>query len=536
MRILSFLFPSARERRAALLFFGSVLLIGLLSFRQYGIPTDEGTMDSLGRDAYDYVFRGAEWPENPAWRYHGTVVELPLQIIENAVAAPDDVPHVYRRVYVRYFAVFLLWFAGLVALYALARRHFDSWRWALVTCAMYFLTPRFFAHSFYNSRDIPATTFFVLGMLTLLRMGEKRTVRSAILHGIATALALALRMPALILVVLTLLYLGMDVVSRLLTQSSLRLRQTLLLASVYLAVTAMATVAFWPFLWQHPFAHFVEAYRFMSSLGGETVLFGHTYAHMPWSYIPAWMLITTPVLYTAFFLCGFLLLLAALIRHPLRMIIHAREDLLMAAWFVLPILSVVLSGAGIYNEWRHVYFVYPAFLLVAVSGMWRALDWCRTKRNPLLRQLVPVALGVQLSLTGLWMLRNHPLEFAYFSLPTRVIDAVFTPGRVDYWGLSYREAVRYVLTHNQGVVSIYSPENIAFQNAYNVFPTSLSRIMRVPTPEEAMYVLVSSPDAAGGLPVEREIRVDGHYLSGVYRGPVQEVTVDRATGKVDFKK
>jgi hypothetical protein len=96
--------------------------------------------------------------------------------------------------------------------------------------------------------------------------------------------------------------------------------------------------------------------------------------------------------------------------------------------------------------------------------------------------------------------------------------------------------MRSLLRENAGIMSVYSPENIAFQNAYNVFPESLGRIMRVPNINEAMYVLVSDPSLAEGLPVVREIMVDGIYLSGIYKGPVKEVIVDRATGAVRFRK
>lgn len=523
------------ERRVVLGFFTLFFVIGLFSARQFGIPTDMGTMDALGHDAYAYVFQGAKWPENPAWRYHGTVVELPSYILQGAVANRENPLLNYKRVITQHLVVFLLSFVGIIALYFLAKKHFRDWRWALLPCVMYVLTPRFFAHSFYNARDIPELAFFTLSMLTLVLFMERRTYIAAVLHGLATALALALRMPSLIIVVLSAFFLILDAAQKRLDGEGLAWKRTLLLFATYVAIAAVATICFWPFLWSDPLGHYLEAYRFMSESRGSAGLFGRSYATTPWFYVPVWMFITVPLVFTGFFLYGFVLFAARFVRRPLDVIRTRKKELLFAAWFVLPLASIVITGAGIYNEWRHVFFVYPAFLLLAVVGI-RELADVFERLSPKLRLLPQALIALQLLGTGCWMVANHPLEFAYFSLPKAAIDSILPDERVDYWGLSYREAVRFILDDSPGVLTVYSPENVAFQNAYNVFPKTLSRVMRVPSPDEAMYVLFPSSEKPLGLPVAYDIRVDGHLLSSVYRGPVKEVIIDKTTGQVTLRK
>ncbi|MDB4978764.1 MAG: glycosyltransferase family 39 protein [Candidatus Peribacteria bacterium] len=533
--LISFLRRPAIEQWLVPGFFVLVFAIGVFSFRQFGVATDEGTMDSLGRDTYNYVFHGAEWPTNPAWRYHGTAVELPLQIAQNIAAPADDQRTTYKRVFTQHFFTFLLSFAGLVTLYFLARKHFGSREWALLTCVLLFLSPRFFAQSFYNSRDIPELVFFTLSMLTLLWLSERRTYKSAVIHGVATALALAVRMPALIILVLTTLYLGLDALEQWLAEKKTGMQRSAILFAVYLLTVAVATTIFWPFLWTHTATHFLEAYRFMSSLGANMSFMGHTYTSTPWQYVPVWIFLTVPPLYSVFFLAGIVSLSVSGMRHGKNMLPARKNELLFAAWFFLPIISIVVTKAGIYNEWRHVLFIYPAFLLMAVGGIRHLSAWIEKHHAYKTAEVMSIALALQLLLTGFWMIRNHPLEFAYFSLPKSMVET-FTPGRVDYWGLSYREAVKYLMDHNTGIMSVYSPENIAYQNAYNIYPDSLKRMMRVPTADEAMFVVVSSPEDAKGLTLVRGITVDGHFLSGIYQGPVKEVLVDRAAGSVEFRR
>jgi hypothetical protein len=499
--------------------------IGLWSFTQFGIATDEGTMDALGRDTLSYVTGKAEWPTNPAWKYHGTVVELPLQVAQNIVAPAEDLLQAYKRVRVQHLSVFLLFFIGLIALFFLGKRHFQDWRWALLCCIFLFLSPRFFAHAFYNSRDIPALTFFTLSMLTLLRMAEKRTVWSAVIHGIATALALALRMPSLIIVVLTVLYMALDDYGWHLSGGKWNPKQSALLLAISTATTCVATVIFWPFLWEAPVSHFREAYTFMSSLKANT----------SWGYIAGWILLTTPLLYSIFFLYNTAALGIQMVTHFKHTIREHPTELLCAAWFFLPIAAVLITGAGIYDDWRHLYFVYPGFLLLSVGGLRSLMSLAATRHRYLLMSIKAIA-ALQLMATGLWMTLHHPFQYAYFSLPKAIVEASFSPGRPDYWGLSYKQNVRYLLDHTEGIISVYSPENIAYQNAYNVYPGSLKRLMRVPKVDEAMYVLVSSEDQAKDLPLVHEVRVDGFFLSGVYKGPVKEVVMDTDTGTIDFRK
>ncbi len=524
------------EQRTTRAFFAITLLIGLLSFRQFGVPVDAGTMDSLGRDAYAYVFLGAEWPENPAWRYHGTAVELPLQIIQNFVADPENKPTMNRRLFTQHVAIFLIFWAGMIALYALAKRRFDSWKWALLACLLLFVSPRIFAHAFYNSRDIPVMTLFTVSMLTLSRLSDRRTYTTAIIHGIASGAALGIRIPALIIPALTVAYLVHDALRDRWTDNVQSMRKTVSLSVIYAAALCITVYCLWPFLWSSPLSHFAEAYSFMSSLGQETVFLGRTYFSTPWHYIALWILITVPLCFSLFFLVGACEILFSAIRHPIASILRRQHDVLFFAWFMLPILAIVITGAGIYNEWHHIYFVYPAFVLIAVSGVQWTTAQLHTRWNATIAGIPSLLIGLQLLATTGWMVWNHPMEFAYFSIPSSIVQHYFIPPRADYWGLSYREAIRSLLQEHTGIISIYSPENIAFQNAYNVFPESLGRIMRVPTINDAMYVLVPDPSLAEGLPLVRELRVDNLYLSGVYKGPVNEVIVNRATRTVDFRR
>jgi hypothetical protein len=84
---------------------------------------------------------------------------------------------------------------------------------------------------------------------------------------------------------------------------------------------------------------------------------------------------------------------------------------------------------------------------------------------------------------------------------------------------SYRTAARAALDlQPTGIITMYSDENVAFQNMYTVYPESLARVMRVPTIAEASLVLTRSKDIAKDLEPLKLIQVDGVTMNGVYKG------------------
>lgn len=508
-------FFRAHPKRAAMLFFAALFVLGAVCVRQYGVPYDEGTMDSLAHDSYSYVFRGGEWPTTNAWRYHGTFVELPLYALEEWASPADHPATIYKRVFVRhFFGAFLFLFLSTLVVFAHARRQFKTIWWGLLGALLFLLLPRIFAHGFYNTRDIPQIALFGLAMLTLLKLLDTRTISSAFLHGLAIAMALALRMSALILVPITMGFLILEYLRADEHADTMPFFSYVTLGAVTMLTTVFAVWAFWPFLWSAPIAHFLEAYRFMSSLGSNVVFLGKTYEHLPWLYVPVWIAVTIPPVTLLLCVTGVITSAIGIWLQARKLNAEARDRLLYLCWLILPVLAIHLSGAGIYLEWRHVFFLAPAIILLALMGLKDLLDWSAPKKwiHGGLIGIVTLQIGV----TGFWMIRNHPHEFMYYSIPLKTAVPMFLD---DYWALSYRTAARAALDlQPTGIITMYSDENVAFQNMYTVYPESLARVMRVPTIAEASLVLTRSKDIAKDLEPLKLIQVDGVTINGVYKG------------------
>ena len=92
---------------------------------------------------------------------------------------------------------------------------------------------------------------------------------------------------------------------------------------------------------------------------------------LPWHYVPVWIIITTPIVYTFGFLIGCITSGAAILKEPFMFYTNhqKRNDAIFLSWFFLPLVAVIVLKSVVYDSWRQLFFVYPAFLLISLKGL-----------------------------------------------------------------------------------------------------------------------------------------------------------------------
>jgi hypothetical protein len=430
--------------------FAALLLHGLATYRDYGISWDEPHQRYTGAVALKYLAElfapglvtgdATRLPPLATYvdRDHGTAFELPLVALEALLRLTDK-----RDVLMlRHLATFLFCFLGVIALYRMAARRFGDWRLGLLAAGLLVLSPRLFAESFYNSKDAVFMAAFAIGTATLLSFVLKPNARTALLCAVATAFAIDVRLMGVMLPAAATAILAARVVRRELPPGA-----TLRAWSVYLAATALLTVAFWPWLWADPVGRFAEAFANMARFrwAGDTLFMGRDVVagELPWHYAPVWIAITTPFLHLALFAVGAAAILWRFARRGTSLWRGEAElqDLVFLTLFALPILAVISLNSVIYGGWRHLYFVYPAFLMVAVRG-WQAL-WELGVTMPLQHAMLLLVTAIGLVPVAVWMVRAHPLQNVYFNALAGF--DVRHHYDLDYWGLGNRLALERIV-------------------------------------------------------------------------------------------
>ncbi|HEX8327912.1 MAG TPA: hypothetical protein VF629_10250 [Hymenobacter sp.] len=531
-------FNLLQSRRAVTsLFFGGLLLLGLLLTRDYGMAWDEPAEREAGYISLRYVAQRlapqvleaghlAHLPELRTYRDadHGVAFQLPLAVMEAAFARHD----IQAAYWLRHFLTFSTFLLGTWAVYRLGRERFGSWRWGLVGAAMLVLSPRIFAEAFYNYKDLVFMNLFALGGLTLTRLLQRPTAGRAMVHALVTALASDVRIMGVLLPILTVGFGALEMWAR-----PARRRVLARTVAVYVAATGPLVVLFWPYLWEAPVQRLWECFgsyrRYRQTLKVFYLGQFESCQRLPWHYLSVWLLVTTPVVYSLLFFGGAGTVLRAFFRQPRAFLGRTvnRRDLLFGVWCVGPLVVIVLIGSVVYDGWRHVYFVYPAFVLVAVRGLWAGVRaWQAAAPASAPRRLGWAAAGLLalgVAHTAFRQVNDHPHQNAYFSfLPGPTAARLFER---DYWGISARQGLAWVLAHDRRATVTLSDtlyyRYFLHNNSLLLSGADRNRLRLVPHHQAryffGMYRWHPTPyEASYGTPVH-EIKVAGLPILTVFR-------------------
>ena len=396
------------------------LLAGALALDDYGFAFDLFSMQKIGEAALNYLagegeraFDGLRIPKD---RYFGATIEAPLVLAGLGVDQSA-----------RYFVTHLFFLLGGVFCYLLVWRLFKSRPLAAAAMVLFLLHPRIYAHSFFNSRDVPFLVMFMVSLYLLHRALRRDTLAAFLLCGVGVGLLVNLRIMGLLLFAAVLALRALDLA----LASRAHERQRMLLTTGAFALAATLTYyASLPVLWTDPIGRFAELVRVLdvnpivqfNLFRGELLYAGDG---PPFDYVPVWVGLTTPPATLLLALGGTVALAWRGVRRPRDVLRNTslRFGFLLIALPVVATATVVVLENNIYHDWRHLYFLYAPLLLLAVFGLhWLASSlsgrWMRTGAYALA--------GTAIAVTVVSMVRVHPHQDNYFTLLT---DRT-TPGRL----------------------------------------------------------------------------------------------------------
>ena len=422
--------------------------VGALVVDDYGVSWDEPAKHRLAEETAAYVLDGDDAVLGNGIRNDGVVFELGLLAAARVLGLEDS-----RDKYLAYHLLSHLFFllAG-TACAALAYRVTGSRAAACIALLLFVLHPRLYAHSFFNSKDIPFLGMFMICLWLVEGAFRRDTLGAFALCGAAAALAFNTRVMAFVLV---LAVVGMRALDWWFARGrAAERRHVLATTALFLLVAAAAAYATWPRLWADPLGGVFEAFRWVlreapvfSLFQGEIISAGGT----PRRYLPTWMGLTTPPLTLALGLLGSALALRRFARRRGEALRNTplRFECLCFVAFWGSVAALVAAGANIYDGWRPLFFLHAPFAVLGALGVGGALAMLRGRRTRL------CAAGLALAgtaSTALAMKEVHPYENVYFNLfvdretPQRLSERY----EMDYWGTSYREALEFLLRLRPG--------------------------------------------------------------------------------------
>ena len=334
----------------------------------YGVAGDSIHHRQTAVDVADYVLGVSEDPPGGDIndRYYGVAFDMPLLLIERAFGLQDS-RHIHLT---RHLLTHLFFIAGGFMCGILAYRTLGS-RWvAMLTMLMFLLHPRLYAHSFFNVKDIPFTVALLIALYLAHRAFRRDTIGAFLMCGVGVGLAINMRPFGLMLLPMILAMRGLD-----LWQAGRAERKHILATAGIFAAAALAVVyIIHPYYWENPL-RFIEGISVLSQHPKiiRNLFMGEIYRSdaVPWNFIPVWFAITAPPVALALGAVGCAAVCWQGASRPIAALRgrETRFGVLPLGCVVLPVAVVIALQANIYNGWRHMYFLWGPFCLLAAVGL-----------------------------------------------------------------------------------------------------------------------------------------------------------------------
>ena len=463
---------------------GAFLLIGVAVVDDYGVGGDALVQRNRVARNLAFVTGAADRPGLAVEhdRYYGNAFELPLLLLERGVGLEDS-----RSIYLmRHLVTHAFFLVGGLCCSLLVYRLSHSRAVALFALLVFVLQPRLYAHSFFNSRDLPFLSMFMVTLYVTHRAFRKETVGAFVLCGVCIGILTNLRIMGAMLYPAVLALRGLDAVR---TGWGGGRGYVLGTGAVFAGVGVCTLYALSPYLWTEPF-EFVTAWQ---TLAHHPNLVGVLFqgqmersSHLPPHYIPMWVAISTPLVTLASgVLGGFVVGVRSIVRLGEALgNTNLRFGLLLVGCLTLPVVAIITLGSHMYDDWRHVYFLHAP--LCGLAGL--GLQWAGGKSRRWRWGVYGLA-GVGILMAGTEMVQLHPLQHVYFN---RLVDRttpeyLLTHYPMDLWQVSCREGLEFLRRRYPAtMVYVHGRNRSAVGRAWSILPQA----------DRAQLVLTSYKEAA----------------------------------------
>ena len=249
-------------------------------------------------------------------------------------------------------------------------------------------------------------------------------------------------------------------------------------------------------------------------------------ASLPRSYLPRMMLYTLPLYFFPLCAVGQLAAVREWFRRPGKCLREPEKLLLLCATLLWALFMgyVILRQPVIYNGWRHFYFLYAGFIVLAAWGLETLLRRARGLNGAAIAGILALCMAAD----GVGILQNHPYQYAYYNFLAPA-DAEETM-ELDYWDVSTVNALRLLLDSERNealpltVSGTDDLSQLGLEQALSALTEEENALLTVTEqPEDASYLLMNTTyGRIYGVTVPRdyhvlaEIRSYGHTICTVY--------------------
>ena len=420
---------------------GFLIYIGIsfLTFRDYGISCDEQQQRLIGLVNWNYIFNQNNELLSFGDRFYGPLWELFL-IAAERICELESLRSIF---YLRHVLGNVLFVTGAYFFYRTAL-DLDIKRWLASLLTLVLLTqPEIYTHSFFNSKDIPFLSFVMITAYFWVRYTMKGQNKSHLIwFGVFAGITASLRLIGGAWFGVYMLYVLLE--SKRLQKGTIK--QVLKLGLLFVVILFLS----WPILWSSPIKNFYWGLYTMLNFGfGDLQLYRGAWLsanNLPWHYLSTYFVFKNVEAFVVLFLISLIIYMVKKIKGE-RVFSNGIGGMYLVM-LVFPLIFVSIGNSTKYNGWRHFFFLYPIVLMFISSFL-----------NTRIKGILPLAfVMIAIILQQIKVVVYcHPNGHVYFNSFARESSTSF---EVDYWGLTYKQALESILEKNKtsGDIAVYNPE------------------------------------------------------------------------------
>ena len=456
------------------------LVAGLAMVDNYGVAGDTKGQRLVAINTLNYVLHSDQALLRTHDRFYGAAFEAPLLLLTERVLGLEDPRHVYLARHVLTHLFFLL---GGFCCYLLALRLSGDRLIALLVMLLFLLSPRLYAQSFFNSKDVAFASAFVMALLFANRAFDKDSLGNYRQCGAAAGLLVNLRIMGVILFAVVLVFRAWAWFR---AEGAAARRRAAATIGVFALWGGLVLFISLPYLWGDPAGRLAEMVvvladhpSFLNQLfRGEIFLS----TALPWDYIPRWFAISQPPVTLLLGLLGLGLVVRGVVRRGAGAkpgaawsAAELRFGILLAACFALPLVAFVLLRPNVHSGWRHFYFLHGPFCLLATFALMglRQLP-VRGLRKEWVGGAACALTAAGLGVVVVQMAQIHPHQYLYFNffVDRKTPEGLGKRYAMDYWQIRWRQGYEYALRQapSSPVINLRSLANSILEHNVRILP------------------------------------------------------------------
>jgi len=455
-----------------------IFLLGMNIYKDYGLSLDDEFYRKNGVANYEYIkFLFSELNSSAlnslqsiSKRVVGDLSLInhpaPFDILLAASANFFNIKKINEIYLLAHFLNFFIFFISLICFYKLISRKLNSYLYGLLSILILFFTPRIFAETFYNSRDIFFLSLFIFNIFAIDNFLQKENFKTAFYLSISSALLIIAKVFGLVSPILFLLLYTINALHK----DKINKRELKFILYI-ITLTLIFIFILWPFLWNAPIKNLIYAFTSIIDTQNKHVVMNFYLGDFvssnltPWHYRIVWYLFTTPVFVLILFTIGFILILLEIANGILKLENNEKDIwknknqmfnfLLFFIFFIIFFLTIKFNVSK-FGGIRHLYFLYPIIIFFSLYSLKKILI------NNKLKFIFFFLISFNMIYLFSWNFINHPHQQVFFNILFK--NYAKKNLSLDYWGLSNIHAIKYIVEKNKnkkikiGTVSFSSLE------------------------------------------------------------------------------